>query len=79
MKTIGIIVILVAISYCSAQTNRSVMWIIGNQQVYTSSLGYQNRARMAGNGITATLYSTTYLTITGQDTLVKKDDGSNLI
>lgn len=72
MKIFSSILLLVMLNYCTA-ANFSVLWIIGNQQVYSSNIGYQPRARMAPS--LTTLFMSEFMQLDGSDTPIKDDNG----
>lgn len=72
MKFLGlIIVILVVIKFCSADTNRSTIWVIADEQIYSTKKGYQECAQLGPAGsVTINLVKTAYYEITATDAQV---------
>ena len=70
MKFLGLIVILVVVKFCSASTNRSTLWIIADEQIYSAKKGYQECSRLGPAAATITLVKTAYYEITATDAQV---------
>lgn len=78
MKYLGLVVFLLFAGHSLAATNRTTLWILADEQVASSSKGYQPCQRLATADTTDfNVLVSTYLTIVGQDAKIKDDAAGN--